>query len=128
VFCTARRYASAICCRRVTVCPSVRPSVCLSVTSRYYMETTGRIELVLARKLSSIYPALRYKEIWVSPKIRTLSSESLSQTSDLENFATASRSRCQQHSSSSTTVEFVDTYTTIDESWLFTTSRSTVTL
>jgi len=53
--------------------------------------------------------------------------------SGLENFATESRSRCQQHSSSSSssssTVEFVDdTYTTIDESWLFTTSRSTVTL
>jgi len=42
-------------------------------------------------------------------------------------FATASRSRSQQHSSS--TVELVDDiYMTIDESWLFTTSRSTVTL
>jgi len=50
----------------------------------------------------------------------------LSQTLDLENFSTASRSRCQRNSSSST-VEFVDdTYTTIDkESWLSTTSRST---
>jgi len=53
------------------------------------------------------------------------------QTPDLENFATTSRSPCQQNSSSSssTTVELVDdTYTTIDESWLFTASRSTVTL
>jgi len=51
----------------------------------------------------------------------------LFRTPDLDNFAAASRSRCRQNSSSST-VEFVDdTYTTIDESWLFTTSRSTVT-
>jgi len=47
----------------------------------------------------------------------------------LRTIATTSRSRCQQHSSSSSTVEFVDdTYTTIDESWLFTASRSAVTL
>jgi len=48
----------------------------------------------------------------------------------LKKFATASRSRCQQHSSSSSSmVELVDDiYTTVDESWLFTTSRSTVTL
>jgi len=47
-----------------------------------------------------------------------------------ENFATASRSRCQQHSSSSSsTVELVDdTHTTVDESWLLSASRSTVTL
>jgi len=47
-----------------------------------------------------------------------------------ENFtvATASRTRCQRKPSSRSTVEFVgDTYTTIDESWLFITSRSTVT-
>ena len=44
----------------------------------------------------------------------------------LRNIPTASRSRCQQNSS---TVESVgDTYTTVDESWLFTTSRSAVTL
>jgi len=60
-----------------------------------------------------------YFPLGLFPELRTL-----------ENFATASRSRCQQHSSSSSsTVEFVDdTCTTIDESWLFTTSRSTVTL
>jgi len=70
---------------------------------------------------------LCYKEISVSPKIRVLPSETLFHTPDLENFSTASRSRCQQHSSS--TVEFVDdTYTTVDESWLFTTSRSTALL
>jgi len=48
------------------------------------------------------------------------SAGTLSKTPDIENFATASRSSCQQHSSSSSTVEFVDdTYTTIDESYLF---------
>jgi len=36
--------------------------------------------------------------------------------------------RVVNNSSSSSTVEFVDTYTTIDESWLFTTSWSTVTI
>jgi len=41
-------------------------------------------------------------------------------------FCATSRSHCQQNSS---TVEPVDdTYTTVDESWLFTTSRSAVTL
>jgi len=62
-----------------------------------------------------------FKEIWVSPKIRILPSETLSQTPDLENFAKASRSRYQQNSLSM--VEFVDdTYTTVDESCLFTAS------
>ena len=36
------------------------------------------------------------KEIWVSSKISVLPSGTLSQTLDLENFATASRLRCQQ--------------------------------
>ena len=61
--------------------------------------------------------------------ITLLPSGTLSQTLDSENFATASRSRCQRHSSSSSTVELVDDiYTTVDESWLFTTGRSAVTL
>jgi len=42
--------------------------------------------------------------IWVHPKIRVLPSATLSQTLDLENFATASQLCCQQNSS---TVEFV---------------------
>ena len=61
-------------------------------------------------------------------KIRVLPSGTLSRTQDIENFATASRSRCQQHASSSTVELVDDTYTTVDESWLFTTSQSTVTL
>ena len=97
--------------------------VCLSVTSRYCIEKSGRIEQEASFHLSHTVP------IGIYPKMRLFPSETLSQTPDLENFATASRSRCHQNSTSSSTVEFVDdTYTTVDESWLFTTSRSTVTL
>jgi len=46
-------------------------SVCLSVTNWYCIETTERIELVLARRRSSAYPTLCYKEIRVSPKLGT---------------------------------------------------------
>ena len=43
-----------ICCRRVSIHLSVRPSVsvCPSVTSRYCVETTGRIELVFGMEAS----------------------------------------------------------------------------
>ena len=111
-------------------------SVCPSVTSRYCIKTTGRIEsswfwhgVFLPRIPHSHYvirkygylQKLGYFPLGLCPKLWTL-----------KNFATASRSRCQQHSSSSSsssTVELVDDiYTTVDESWLFTTSRSTVTL
>ena len=81
-------------------------------------------------ELPSTYPTLSYEKILVSPRIRVLPSGTLSETLNLENFATASRSHCQQNSSSSSssTVELVDdTYTTVDESWLFSTSRSNVT-
>ena len=53
----------------------------------------------LAWMLPFTYSTLCYKEIWVFPKMRTVPSVTLSQTPDLENFATASRSRCRQHSS-----------------------------
>jgi len=68
----------------------VRPSV----TSRCCIEKTGQIELVLARRLPFTHPTLCYKEILASPKIRVLHFKTLSQTPDLENFVTASRSRC----------------------------------
>jgi len=98
---TARRYARAV---YAVMCLFVRPSVCLSQAG------------VVSKPM-------------VSEKLRILPSGTLSQTPDFENFATISRSCCQQNSSSSSTVELVDdTYTTIDESWLFITSRSTVTL
>jgi len=100
----------------------VRLSVCSSqagVVSKRLDESSW----LSAWRLSSICPTLCSKKISVSPKIRVLPSGTLSQTHDLGNFATASRSCCQQNSSSSSsTVELVDdTYTTIDESWLFTT-------
>ena len=50
---------SGVCCRCVSVCPSV----CLSVTGRFCVETTSRIELFLAWELPWIYPKLCYKKI-----------------------------------------------------------------
>jgi len=101
---TARRYGSAV--FAVVVCPFV----CLSVTSRYYIETTGRIELGSGMEVSFHYPTLCYKRTWVSSEIRVLPSGTSSQTRDIENFAAANRLRCQQNSSSSSssTVELVD--------------------
>jgi len=76
------------------VCLSVRPS------QAGRLETTGRIELVLAWQLLSTYLTPCFKEIRVDirPKIRVLPSGTLSQTLDLENFATARRWRCKQNS------------------------------
>jgi len=107
----------------VVVCPSVRHKPVL-----YRNDRTNRAGFGM--ELPSTYHTLCYEEIWVSPKIRVLLSGTLFQTPDLENFATSSRSSCEHNSSSSSsTVELVDdTYTTIDESRLFTTSRSTVTV
>jgi len=118
---TSRRYASAV--YAGVVCLSVRLSQAGVVSKRL-----DESNWLLARRLS--FTTLCYKEIWISPKIRVLPPpDTLSHTPDLANFAAATRSRCQQNSSSSSTVELVDdTYRTIDESWLFTTSRSTVTL
>jgi len=93
-------------------------------------ESTGRIELVfgMAGLLRPIPCCVIRKFVYLR-KLGYFPLGLLSQTPDLENFATASQSRCQQNSSSSSSkVEFVDdTYTTVDESWLFTTSRPTVT-
>ena len=108
----------------------VRLSVRPSVTSQYCTGTTGRIELVFGIEASFYLSHTVLKRNLGISKIRILPFGTLFQTPHSENFATARRSRCQQHSSSSSssTVEFVDdTYTTIDESWLFTTSQSTVT-
>ena len=52
---TSRCYASLV--YAVVLCPSV----CLSITSRFCIETTGPIELVLAWRLPSIYPTLCWK-------------------------------------------------------------------
>jgi len=110
---TARRNDSAV--YAVVVCPSVRPSQAGIVSKRL-----DESSLILARVCALL------RKNWVSPKIGVLLPGTLSHTPDIENFATASRSRCRKNSSSSSssTVELVDdTYTTIDESWLFTTSR-----
>ena len=79
--------------------PTLHNALCVT-------QTTGKIELVfLARRFPSTHPTLCRNKIRVSPKIRTLSSGTLSRTRDEENFATASRSRCQQDSS---TAELAD--------------------
>ena len=105
---TARRYTSAI--YAVVVCPSVCLSVCLSVTSWYCIETTGRIGLG--------FLWLFAEKIRVPRKNNGTTRGNFAQ--NFENFAMISRARCPQNSS---TVELVDdTYTTIDESWQFTTS------
>ena len=75
---TGRRYASAA--YAVFMCPYVRQSVCLSVTNRCCIETTGRIELILAWRLLFAIPTMCYKENWVSPEIRVLPSGILSQS------------------------------------------------
>ena len=84
--------------------------VCPSVTSRYCIETDGRIQVVLARKLFSTYPTVCYKEIRISPKYGHFP---LKLCPNSENFATASRSCYQQEalirqvwSTSSTVDEF----------------------
>jgi len=69
--------------------------------------------------------AVLWRNSGVSPKIRALPSGILSQTSDFENFAAPSRSHCRQLVV--VDVRWRHLYTTIDESWLFTTSPPTVT-
>ena len=89
---------------------SVRPSV----TSRYCVETTGRIKLVLARRFPSTHPTLCYQEIRLSPKQGYLALEH-SRIQDLENFSTSNRSCCQQNSS---TFEHVDGTCDRRRTWL----------
>ena len=73
-------------CLHVCVC------VCMSVISQSSVETTGRIELFSARRLSSAYFTLCIEEIRLSPKIKELPDGTLTRTLDLEYFATARRS------------------------------------
>ena len=82
---TARRYTSAI--YAVVMCPSV----CPPVWSLYFF---GFWRGGFLRPI----PQCVLRQFGTS-KIRVLPSETFSQTLDLENFATASRSRCQQNSS-----------------------------
>jgi len=62
--------------------------VSVSVTSRCYIETARRIELVFAK----VFFDLRYTEIRVSLKIRLLLFGITSQTLDYKIFTTARRS------------------------------------
>ena len=114
-----RRYASVV--FAVVMCPSV----CLSVTSRCCIETTKRIETRLAWGL---FPPILYcvRKIFGYLQNKGTSLWNFAPNyMNVENFATASRSRCQPNSS---TIEFVDdTYATVNESWLFTAHRSAVT-
>jgi len=98
-------YASVV--YAVVLCLSVHPSICLSqasILSQWLDESSW----FLAWRLPSTYPTLCYKEILLLLKIRVLPSRNLSETSDLENFATPSQSCCQPNSLSSSTVEFID--------------------
>jgi len=87
-FSTARRTLCycGICYRRVSVFPSVCPSQAGTVSN-----PQDESSWFLAWRLPSTFPTLCFKhtEIWLSPKIRVLPSATLSQTPDLENFATA---------------------------------------
>jgi len=88
----------------------VRLSVCPSATSQYCIATTGQIEVVFVL-LPITYCVIR-------------KFGNLQKLGYFVPNATASRSRCQHQqssSSSSSTVKLVDdTYTTVDELWLFT--------
>ena len=99
-FMTARRYASAeyAVVERPSVCLSARPSV----TSRYYIETTGRIELVLAWTLPSMSAIRKFGHL---QKLGYFPLELCIKLRTFRNIAMESRSRCQQNSS---TIELVD--------------------
>jgi len=71
----------------------IRVCLCLSVTSRGILsKRMNESSWFLALELPSTRPTLCSKKIRVSPKIRVLPSGTLSQTPDLENFASAYRS------------------------------------
>jgi len=89
-------YASAV-YAVVVMCLSVCLSVRLPVTSRYWTNRAGhecfipQLPHYVIRKIG-YFQRLRYP-------VHALSCGTLSQTAGLENFAMASRSRCQQNSS-----------------------------
>ena len=74
---------------------SVRPSFCHKPVL-YRNDWTNPPSWFLACGLPSTYPTLCCEDIWISSKISILASGTLSRTADLEKFAAASRSRCQQ--------------------------------
>jgi len=106
----------------------VRPSACPSQAG-IISKRLDKSSWFVAWRLPFTYPTVCFKEFGYLQKLGYFPLEHCPKlrTSTMD---AASRSRCQQNSSSSSSmVEFVDdTYTTIDESWMFTTSRSSVTL
>ena len=90
VFFSARRHASAG-TMATALCPSL--SLCVCHKSVFYRNGLNESGWILARELPSTYPTLCCKEIQIpSSLLWLLSSESLLQTRDLENFASAYRS------------------------------------
>jgi len=105
-FYRATLYASAV--YAVVACPSVCPPVRLSVRHKpvlYRNDWTKRAEFWHEGFLPLI-PHRVIRKFGYLQKWRVLPSGTWSQTPDLDNFAMASRSRCQQNwsSSSSSTV------------------------
>ena len=124
IFFTAQQCASA------AYAVVVRPSVCLSqagIVSKRLDESSW----YLAWELPSTYPTLSCKKIWVSSLWNFVPKTSALLTNRLRKFrhgklialSTTCRRR-RRRSSLLTTMR----QSTIDESWLFTTSRSTVSL
>ena len=113
---TAQRYAGMV--YAVAICLFIRPFVCLSQVG-IVSKRLNRAGFCYGGFLRPVPHCVMRKFGYLQNKGTSL--WNLSQTPDLENFATASQQRCQQKSSSSSMIEFVDTYTTVDESWLFTT-------
>ena len=83
---------------------SVRLPVCLSQVG-IVSKRLDRSSWFLVWMIRSTYPTLYFKEIRLSPKLRHLELYPTLLLWTLENFATVSRSSCQQNSS---TVELVD--------------------
>jgi len=106
-FCTARRYGSAL--YAVVACPPVRPSV-RHKPVLYRNDWTKRVGF--------------WHEGFLPPTPHRV----IRKFGYLQKLGYFPLGLCPKLLKSSSTVEFVDdTYTTVDESWLFTTSRSTVT-
>ena len=112
--------AARRCVFAVVVCPSLRLSVRPSVTNRYCIVTAGQVELGLGIE-ASFRLSHTIRKFGKRPKLGYFRLELYPNFRLIKNFATTSRSKCQQNSSSSSsTVKLVDdTYTTVDESWLF---------
>jgi len=120
---TTRCYARVV--YAIVICP-IHPSVCPSQASLVSKWLDKSSWFWHKGFLPPISPTVYYKEIWVPPKIGVLPSGALSGTLDLENSATASPSHCRLNSLTVKQVD--DTYMTVDESQLFTTHQSAVTL